>query len=83
MLQGMLAAKEAFQRYAPKPSSELRGLYMLTTSLIFYRPSAFFKNKSVPKHGAKNILPLAARFTVRTATINHITTQIPVSTCRG
>jgi hypothetical protein len=44
--------------------------------------AALFKNRSVPKHGAKNILPLAARFTVFAAMRSHITTQIPVKICR-
>jgi len=43
-------------------------------------PSIFFKYKSVPKHGAKNILPLIARFTVLGAMTNHMTTHIPVKT---
>jgi hypothetical protein len=47
---------------------------------LFTFASALFKYRSVPKHGAKNILPLAARFTVLTAMRSHITTHTPVKT---
>jgi hypothetical protein len=43
---------------------------------------ALSRNKSVPKQGAKNILPLAAPFTVFAATTSHINTQMPVNTCQ-
>jgi hypothetical protein len=38
------------------------------------------RNKSVPRHGAKNILPVIERCTVRAAITSHIMTQIAVKT---
>jgi hypothetical protein len=44
------------------------------------RPSIFFKYRSVPRHGAKNILPLIDRFIVLAAITSHMATHIPVKT---
>jgi hypothetical protein len=43
-------------------------------------PSRFFWNRSVPRHGAKNILPVKERCTVLTATTSHMMTHNPVNT---
>ena len=37
------------------------------------------ENKSVPKHGAKNMLPVIERCTVPAATMSHIMIHIPVN----
>jgi hypothetical protein len=43
----------------------------------------FRRNRSVPRHGAKNIFPVIERWIVPAATTSHMRTQIAVKTYKG
>ena len=60
----------------------IRTFHTLTDSFpLPLGPFVFGMNRSVPKHGAKNILPLIACFAVPAATTSHKMTHIPIKTC--